>query len=89
MIDKPENYADFYAGLYELFHHRKNRASAGQYLAEAVRTHPDWLSNLKAVHAYVAQVVAVRTLQCDNGVAATYTMLQSLLPELRDGRQSV
>jgi len=86
---QPQTYDGFYARLYALWHQHRQRGDAAEHFRAGIDANPEFLDKLKAAHAAVAQVVAARGLQCDNGIAATYTMLQSLFdqfPEVRDRR---
>jgi len=87
--DRPPTFDEFYAKLYEHWHHKRDKGAAAEHFKAGIEANPEFLTKLKAAHAGVAQVVAARGLQCDNGIAATYTMLQSLFdqfPEVRDRR---
>jgi len=84
MADEPhptQAYSDFYGSLHELWHRKRDRAAAIEHFKAGIEANPEFLTELKKSHAGVAQVVAMRGLGCDNGIAETYTMLQTLFEQ--------
>jgi len=83
--DRPPTFDEFYAHLHDLWHQKRDKTTAADYYKTTIAAHPELMDKLKAAHAGVAQVVAARGF-CDPGIAATYTMLQSLFDQFPEER---